>query len=89
MSTRRREGGEEGGRGRTWHGRTSLHLVLPAWQAVQALRTEGALAGAEEVRTGNGGAWAGGMEGTRTLAAAVGGRGGGPAGAWLGLPAEV
>ena len=55
MSTRRREGGEEGGRGRTWHGRTSLHLVLPAWQAVQALRTEGALAGAEEVRTGTAG----------------------------------
>ncbi len=87
MSTRR---GGEGGGGRTWHGRTSLHLVLPAWQAVQALRTEGALAGAEQVSTGNGGAWAGAKQGTRTLTAPVGGRGGGPAGAWLvGLLAEV
>lgn len=28
----------------TWHGRTSLHLVLPVWHAVHARRTDGAFA---------------------------------------------
>ena len=37
--------GARAGRRHTVQGRESLHLVFPAWQAVQALRTEGALAG--------------------------------------------
>lgn len=36
----------------TWQGRTSLHRVLPVWQATQARRTEGAFAGSNGMLDG-------------------------------------
>ena len=91
-----RRGGENGGAATegvvlTWHGSTSLHLVLPAWHAVQARRTEGALA----VNGGQGGGTTATAEGwgwTRTLAGAIGGASGGRAGErllWLLLEVGV